>query len=266
MTKFLMIFGSGLIALSGCNDTGFTPAAKVSNLTQTNGNPNPAPSCKVTVGTSKKDIRILFMLDNSGSTNTTDPQQEIRVKTIQKFIADYGAKTNLTYSLGYFSGSTATIFDMNTSQFKSPLATTPVGNSGQLSVALAAYDAINPEGNTPYRAAFSSMNGTVTGGVTGGGKEDFAVVFMSDGQPTDIANPVNTNLMALVDNLKKAGSGNGGALTLSTVYFGPTNDTTSIDHLQSMATRGEGQFVDTNKLTAGGLVINDIINVPGTCE
>ena len=41
-------------------------------------------------------------------------------------------------------------------------------------------------------------------------------------------------------------------MTLSTIYFGPENDSQSIDHLQTMAHEGQGQFVDTNQLGASG--------------
>ncbi len=252
-----------LIALSGCNETGFTPS-KASSLAQSN--PTPTPTCKITIGSSNKDIRILFMLDNSGSTNQTDPSQAIRVQTIQKFNADYGGKSNLTYYLGYFMGTTASMFNMLDARFENGLASNAIGNSAQLTTALTAYDAVPPNGNTPYKAAFNSIEGTIKADIATGAKQDYVVVFMSDGQPTDIASPVTTNLNSLVNSLKSVASGASAGLSLSTVYFGPATDTTSISNLQGMATLGGGQFVDTNKLAAGGLVINDIINIPGTCQ
>jgi len=208
------------------------------------------------------------MLDNSGSTLTTDPNQVYRVQTIQKFNNDYGAKTNLSYNLGYFGSKIAYMFDMNSSTFMTPTAVHPIGTSAQLSVALTSYDAVEPLGTTPYKAAFSSLEATVKADIAAGGRQDYAVVFMSDGQPTDVEAPVITNLNALVNSLKTAAtsSNSGSKLNVSTVYFGAAADATSIDNLKSMATAGGGQFVDTNKLGAGGLVLNNVISIPGECK
>lgn len=272
---------ASVIALSGCNETGFV-AAPAGTLAQGSGDsnptnpgtpgtpgnpvPNPMPSCQVSDTT--KPVRIIFMLDNSGSTLTTDPDQVFRVQTIQKFNNDYGAKPNLSFNLGYFGLNVAYMFDMNLSKFVSPIATNPIGTSAQLSVALSSYDMVQPNGSTPYKAAFSTLESTVKADIAAGGKQDYAVVFMSDGQPTDVAAPVITNLNLLVNSLKAAAasSNSGSLLSLSSVYFGAANDTVSIDNLKSMATTGGGQFVDTNKLGSGGLVINNVISVPGECK
>jgi len=242
----------GMLALSACNDTGF--ATKTSGFSQVD------PSgCKV--GTSTKNIRILFMIDNSGSTNTTDPMKSIRVATLRKFIADYGSNSNLTYNFGYFSGTTANMYNMVNNTFSLNTAANPVGNSSQLTSALNAYDALASSGSTPYRAAFDSLRATVTADENAGNKQDYAVVFMSDGQPTDISGAANLN--GLVTALKSAAGANGSLLTVSTVYFGDPNDAGSIANLSGMATTGGGQFVDTN--ANGGVVINDVITVPGNC-
>lgn len=251
------MMGSAL-AFTGCNSTGFvlTPKAHLNQI-------DPLP-CQI--GSATKDIRIMFMVDNSGSTNTTDPNQLYRIQTIQQFIADFGAKTNLTYNFGYFSGTSTQMYDMSLNQFTPALAASPIGTSAQLSTALLAYDAIAPGGSTPYHAAFTSLQATITADENAGHKQDYAVVFMSDGQPTDIANPVAANLLGLVDSLKAAATPNGSSLTLTTVYFGPPGDSASLGNLQNMAIQGGGRFVDTNNLGAGGFVLNDVITVPGTCQ
>lgn len=267
-----MVLG-GALALMGCNDTGFTAAA-TATLPLSNGDsgtggplpdtdvPAPCPPSKTT-----KNIRILFMLDNSGSTLTTDPNQLYRVQSVQKFNSDHGAsKPNLTYHLGYFGSRIAYMYDMILNRFDTPTAANPVGNSAQLATALSAYDAVEPVGSTPYLAAFSSLQDTVSVDPNVGvNKKDYAVVFMSDGQPTDIAAPVPANLTSLVNSLKAAASAKGSMLSVNTVYFGNPNDTVSIDNLRGMASTGGGQFVDTNKIS-GGIVIDDLINVPGACD
>jgi hypothetical protein len=203
----------------------------------------------------------MFMIDNSGSTDTTDPKKNYRVLTLQNFIDDYGANTYLSYNFAYFSGTTAMAYDMITNTFWNDQAPNPVGNSSQLSVALRNYEALNNGDRTPYKAAFKSLGDTVKTDEDAGNKQDYAVVFMSDGQPTDISGIAN--LKNLVTSLKTVAGGNGSAITVNTVYFGPENDSGSIDNLRAMSAEGAGQFVDTNNLASGGLVINNIINVPG---
>jgi len=240
-------------ALSGCNDTAFTATADGTMLGQKD------PLCNV--GTSKKNLRIMFMVDDSGSTNTTDPSKKYRVQTLQQFIRDYGGNSNLSYTFGYFSGTTAMEYDMSSNKFTNDVSADPTGDSSELAKALQSYEALSSGGNTPYKAAFTSLTDTVKADENAGNKQDYVVVFMSDGQPTDISGAANLN--GLVTSLKTAASANGSDLLLSTVYFGPETDSASIANLTGMAKTGSGQFVDTNKLAAGGLVINDIISIPG---
>jgi hypothetical protein len=205
------------------------------------------------------------MMDNSGSTATTDPNHDYRVKTVQQFLQNYGSHTNLTYSFGYFSGTTAVEYDDHTSRFvASP--TTPFGNASSLSAALTAYQAIAPGGSTPYHAAFTSLQNLVAQDEAAGNNENYVVVFMSDGMPTDITGNVTTAINTMVNNLRAQVQMNGvSLLTVSSVYFGPENDPSAIANLTNMASVGNGQFVDTNQLTSE-LQINDVINVPGSCS
>jgi hypothetical protein len=243
--------------LSACNDTAFQTAAPAA-LAQVN------PLCSV--GTTKKNIRVMFMIDNSGSVATTDPSKKYSVPTLQKFIADYGANSNLTYNFAYFSGTTTKAVDMVTGKVTTAISAIPtnaIGTSAELSSVVATYDTIKPDsiGGTPYKSAFTTLTATIAADEAAGNKQDYAVVFMSDGAPTDISGAAN--LKALVDTVTKSASVNGSSVTLTTVYFGPDNSAGAISNLTTMATEGAGQFVDTNKLASGGLVINDILNVPG---
>ncbi len=222
--------------------------------------PTPTPC---TAGTTTESLRIMFMVDNSGSTATTDPTHNYRTKTVQNFLASYGTHTNLTYSFGYFSGTTAQGWDMGQSKFMHP-ASTAFGNSAGLSSALTKYETISPSGNTPYSAAFTALQNEVQADELSGVKQNYVVVFMSDGMPTDISGNIDTGIIAMVDQLRTKVQANGTSLlTVSSVYFGPESDSVSISHLQNMANEGQGQFVDTNLQSS--LVINDLISVPGNC-
>ena len=205
------------------------------------------------------------MVDNSGSTAYTDPNHNYRTSTVQNFINSYGSHTNLTYSFGYFNGTTAKEYDGARRNFQIN-SSAPFGNANFLSAALNLYDTFSPSDYTPYAAAFNSMKSIVQQDEAAGNKENYVVVFMSDGMPTDISGNQNSGIINLVDNLRTATQVNGTALlTVSAVYFGPASDHESIGNLQSMASEGQGQFVDTNQLNSA-LLINDVINVPGSCQ
>jgi hypothetical protein len=206
----------------------------------------------------------MFMVDNSGSTATTDPNHDYRVSTLQQFIQNYGTHTNLTYSFGYFSGTTAQEYDDVHSQFVSS-PTVPFGNSSFLSAALNTYESFAPGGSTPYNAAFNSVEHIVQLDEAAGSTQNYVLVFMSDGMPTDITGNVQTAITGMVNTLRTDVESNGTSLlSVSTVYFGPESDATSISNLTTMASVGNGQFVDTN-LLSNQLQINDVITVPGTC-
>lgn len=270
MILFAVAGGFAVTAFSGCNDTGFASAPAGTLIGQVDatgglgtpsnpggvGNTNP-PGC--TIGTSKKPIRVMFMVDNSGSTLTTDPNKVYRLKSLQKFQMDYGSNTNLSYTFSYFAGTSSNNYDVPNNKFVTSIPASPVGNSSQLASALSKYDGVNPNGNTPYKAAFTALGNLVNADAGG---QDYAVAFLSDGQPTDVSG--EANLRKLVSDLKAVAAGKGRALTVNTIYFGDPNDKGSFSNLDAMAKEGNGQFVDTNLIGAGGsLVINDVINVPG---
>jgi hypothetical protein len=135
-----------------------------------------------------------------------------------------------------------------------------IGNSSQMGMGLNAYQSvsIDSRADTPYDQAFNGLNSVVSGDSVAGW--DYAVVFMSDGQP----NPSLTKaqLLSLVDGLNQNAMNKQSLLSFSTVYFGDESDTTAIDRLQSMAKEGQGQFVDTNQTTS--LNIDEVVTVPGS--
>ncbi len=204
------------------------------------------------------------MVDNSGSTVDTDPNQNYRVDTLRKFLINYGTRPNLKYGFGYFAND-AYIYDVNTGNFSMNSATLPIGNEAEISNALNLYhSSIPPVGGTGYGAAFAALESAILRDEASGVTDDYAVVFMSDGQPTDLSGNVLTKIRSLVARLKSATESNKKShLTVSSVYFGDSFDRDSVTNLKTMATEGSGQFVDTNHLPPGGLAIEDVVTVPG---
>ncbi len=258
ISSILIAVSLSLTALAnGCSKapSGFTPTGQAQKIPG-------APGC--TAGTTATNLHILVMVDNSGSTSSTDPSQFFRVQTLRNFLTAYGSHTNLHYAFGYFDDD-AYLYDMNQNAFVMNSVAVPFGTSAGASSALDLYHAsIPPSGNTAYGAAFAALQGAISRDEGAGDVADYAVVFMSDGQPTDINGNVPAGLAALVANLKSAAQANGRShLSVSTVYFGSASDSTSIQNLQSMAIHGGGQFVDTNHLSGGGLSIDDLVTIPG---
>jgi len=217
-----------------------------------------------TVETTTRALRILVMVDNSGSTDKTDPSQAYRVQTLRTFLADYGSHANLSYGFGYFDDD-AYLYDANGGRFTSGSASLPFGSAATIAAALDTYHAsIPPAGNTGYGAAFGALRSAIAQDEASGQRSDYAVVFMSDGQPTDVSGNVPSAITNLVRGLRGVAETNGKShLSVSAVYFGPATDATSISNLRGMAAEGAGQFVDTNHLSAGGLAIDDVVTIPG---
>lgn len=217
-----------------------------------------------TAGTTTRNLRIYTMVDNSGSTRTTDPNQHYRVQTMRDFLATYGTRANLSYGFGYFA-DTAALYDMTQSRFIANTVAAPFGSAAGITGALDTYHAsIPPNGSTGYGAAFAALESAISRDEAAGAVDDYAVVFMSDGQPTDLAGDIPTELARLANRLKQTAAANGTSdLTLSTVYFGSAGDATSIRNLRILSTEGGGQFVDTNQLGSGGLSIDDVVTIPG---
>jgi hypothetical protein len=256
--KNTFLVRASLTALVGLLASGCGKATTGFSISQTE-----PPAAPCTAGSTAKKLRIFVMVDNSGSTSASDPDQNYRVQTLRTFLRDYGSHSNLRYGFGYFS-SDAYLYDVNQSRFVRGNASVSFGTSSNLVAALDTYhSSVPPTGTTGYGAAFSAIESAIARDESGGATEDYAVVFMSDGRPTDLNGSITTALNSLIDRLKATAQSNGKSkITISTVYFGGTSDTTAIRNLSSMATRGGGQFVDTNRLESGGLSINDVITIP----
>lgn len=217
-------------------------------------------NCSTELEITQKKLRILFMVDNSISTKNTDPNKYFRLQTVQTFLNTYQAKQNFTYAFGLFSLSSGTFFDSTTQSFIIN-STHAFGNATHLSQALQKFSIMNAASSTPYAAALTALENVILEDINQTQEWEYVIVFMSDGQPTDIAAPVSTNLIAKTKALRESIQNQGRPVTLSTVYFGAATDTNSINNLMVMAQEGGGQFVNTN--LSSDLVIDDLITILG---
>ena len=198
------------------------------------------------------------MVDNSGSTLTTDPNKTNRIATVEAFIQKYGAMANLTYSYSYFD-SAAMTYDNSNSSFDSS-SNQAFGNAASAQTALNLFSPIGASGSTVYSSAFERIQAIISADGPASSNASYVVAFMSDGQPKDLGNSASSQLagietltnqlMALVPS---------GRLTLSSVYFGPT-DAGAENNLETMASLGGGQFINTNVTT--NFSIDSLITIP----
>lgn len=211
------------------------------------------------IKTLSKPVRILVMVDNSGSTAATDPNKKHRVQTVHKFLSDYGSKQNITYSYGEFHLH-ASSYDMSLGQFVAdPRA--PFGDAAGEKAALKKFQHSKSAGHTSYKEAFNLLRKLMSDDLRSTDTESYVIIFMSDGQPTDLGGTAASELAGitagvkdLLDTVPK------GRLTISTVFFGDNRDRRSVRNLSTMADLGNGQFVNSN--TAATISIDHIINVP----
>lgn len=245
-----------LLAFQNCSDVSFK------NVSNVNGK-----SCRGVLETTTQNLRIIFMVDDSGSTLDTDPMKNYRALAAREFINKYGSKANFAYMFGYFASSNSFFYNYQSDSFTNANTSVDntVGNASELSEALDKYldRNINKNANTPYDSAFNALNKAILADISAtdgmAKKPNYAIVFMSDGEP----NPDRTNdeVKALVKNLKSAVLNKARLVTVSTVYFGPRNKNSAINKLKNMADEGNGQFVNTND--SSDLTIDDVISVPG---
>jgi len=258
MRKTLLVFCGLILILAFQNCAPTAVSSRSQNQTQT------AP-CTPVSQTLTQDLRILFLVDNSGSTKATDPHQYYRSQVLKIFLQQYGNKQNLTYLYGFFSGTKAYFFDSAIGGFHS-VGNLPFGPAVDLTTALNTFNLIPPSGNTPYKAALQLATQSIQNDLQQGSKvKNYILIFMSDGEPTDVSNQPSLpgNLQDLVQKAMALIQAAGGTLTLSTVYFNGANVAADASNLQLMAQIGGGQFVNTN--LNPNLTINDLITVPGQC-
>jgi len=260
-----------------CSKVSFSqiPENKVIGDNGTSGLPNgPIQTCREVLQTTTKNVRILFMVDNSGSALTTDPNMYYRDQTIRTFLDSYGGKTNFTYSFGYFANSDAKLSDMTSKSYltlkKAANPNVPYNvfsDATSMSSTLTNYEKIVSSGNTPYDKAFAGLNLMIDNDpVDPNYPVSYAVVFISDGMPNPALSDIE--LQSLMDQIKMKAANRGQEISLNTVYFGPAASTSTaaadaILRLKAMASYGVGQFIDTNNNVGGSLAIDNVVTVPG---
>lgn len=247
-----------IVGFIGCSDIQFT-AETLATKTGT-----PTNSCAPILPTYGAPLRISFMVDVSGSTLTTDPNKYYRAQTLDNFITAYSGKSNLNYTYGIF-GNSGLLYDNATNAFVSNYKTM-FGNASSLQSAVDLFKTrrIIKDETTNYKTGFNALKSNILNDLQQpGSPKAYAVVFMSDGQPKDLTQPLDGSAASLVTEFVQSINSAGGGVRVSSVYFGSPSDQKGIDVLKAIALAGRGQFLDTNVLPNNALNIDDAIAIPG---
>ncbi len=270
-----------LIAFQNCSKVSFTEDAAASSLIKNgvtgdsntnnngnNGNNGNDPNCRVDLINSTKNVKVLFLIDTSGSNASngssagTDPGKVWRLNTINSFIAAYGSKPNFEFAFAYFQGVTANALLKNSSGqgiFSKDM--------DAINQAIMDFKEIRDENNTPYDAALGIARNIIHYDqmVTTTKDAGYVVVMISDGSPT---NPTYTDIKNGVTNmtndvnaiLAEAPT----QISLNTVYLYnnavPTASQKS--YLQKISSLGSGAFIEASSNQT--LQISDTVQVPKT--
>ncbi len=293
MTKriTMMVACCGLFAACSANNYKITTSPVPNNSTNSitpnpSGSPNPVqtPGCTLTNVTIP--VKIMFVVDTSGSNNSwtqnsgtngctapnnvgcappTDPNKTFRGGSISDFYTKYKAKTNFSWGFETFSNVSATAY-IGTN------ADPTFSDSTAMGAALNYFETQEVDNDaTPYLAAIEEVKTAIANdpGVSMSGKSAplYYVIFMSDGYPTDALNgdgSVDTaSLNAAIQSVEALAPGR---VAFSTVYYGTINDPVASGVLKGMASGG-GVFVNVDTASTSTINIQDLIQVPtGNCN
>lgn len=242
----LTIIAAHALSFQNCSKVKFSATDEKSVVikTETGG-----PNCRTVLETINTDVKVIYVVDVSGSNDKTDPDQVVRAGSISRFYNSYASKTNFKWNAISFSGTTA----------KVRLAE---GDGQLFSDFLSWLTGHTDDGDTPYVAALDKTTDIIGADPTPTSLGKYVVVFISDGKPDPAVEDsvLKTEVQQIVASMP-------GRVSFNTVYYGPNNADAS-DRLKMMAQTGGGNFLDTNKNSTGTLFsISDLVIVPGeVCE
>jgi Mg-chelatase subunit ChlD len=286
----LLIIVVMVLSFINCSPVQFTKMSRAQNLNRepenlpsSNGEnaevliPKPGDNpqaVQCTQDYAKMPIKVLFVVDTSGSNSTTyngskggscagrlgcvpatDPQKTFRGGSISEFFEKYKDRPNFSWGFETFSkDSVLSYIGQN--------ANALFGNSIAMESAIDAFSLELDRGKTPYLKALEGIQTAIANDSDLHSTAEFPplyyVVFMSDGYPTD------SNRAQIRESVEKIVSLDPARISLSTIYYGTQNDPEASGTLENMATVGGGQFVNFDTNSNETIDIQDLISLPTT--
>jgi hypothetical protein len=242
--------------LAGCTDVDLYEP-----MLQPKRPPDVAPNkivgtfCLEDPATLKFPVKVFFIIDDTGSMNTNDPNER-RYTEVQALAQRMAAPGEM-----YFGGM---IFADDGSGTKTRVFTNPVFTddvtqfNNQVSAVMGMAG-----GGTPYRPALDLGYGTLSDDVqkdpAAAMRTRYVVIFISDGQPTDDPEFTPVEAQTKVE-LYMSLTGRTGGITFNTVWLGADNPTAEAI-LVTMSQTGEGihkSFPSGDALDLNGIDFSSI--------
>ncbi len=313
----------GISAFQNCAATKFDSAVDTSSGLHTEGDPIPGP-CQDFTKVSLP-LKIIVAIDNTGSTGSnkygtavpqggfvfklgSDNDQKFRQESIAEFLAGVSGLSNITYTLINFQNLTNVQWRRQDPNY---LAEALINNGGNtqspafgdvtsMRAAMANYLKITQDGSTEYFSALALIRKAIINDPDfAGGKQSYAVIFLSDGEPTERLQSDGSTVVwdsatdepDVLREIKDLLDLSPDHISFSTLFFNsltpqqraeiilqeehardPGDNRPVYDPvdplapvlLQKMATAGKGQFGNANSFTQNTFKLSNVITVPNS--
>lgn len=224
-------------------------------------------TCRVSSIESTKTVKILFLLDASGSNKAvsndvnkgTDPDKSWRLRTINSFLNNYKNHTNFEYAFAYFKGTSAAslLGTGSTAKFTK--------SSQEIAQAISNFESLSDDSNTPYDAALQLVKKSIESDkAKANATVGYAVLMVSDGSPTNQSYTGVNGDENLTRDVASIVSIAPEQISLNTVYyFNPKYPSGSKTiYLEKIARLGSGVFLRAD--SSSTVEITDSIQIPKT--
>lgn len=224
------------------------------------GSVGPDGVCDISMVSGSGIVKVLFLIDVTGSNTATDRDKVWRLNTLEAFLETYQSKPNFEFSFAVFQDYGARAILKNSAGqgiFSKQAA--------DIDAAMNTLRGISDYGGTPYDAAIAITRNiinydrvsqpTVQAG--------YVVVMISDGVPTNSTYIAEgTGMARLESDVKGLLSEAPGNITLNTVYLFNQNYPTASDkkYLQKISSLGGGAFVEASANEV--LKVSEVVQIP----
>jgi uncharacterized protein YegL len=262
LTGILLTFS---LAFQNCSKVNFASEVNPSGLNAVNGtDAGDDHSCHIDLVSSTKPIKILFLIDTSGSNASnnggpgTDKDKVWRLATINNFLSVYGSKSNFQFGFATFqeASAKALITSGGHGVFTS--------DSAKINQAITDFKNTPDDGYTPYDAALDVVQDMISYDqqVNPSKEMGYVLVMVSDGTPTNASYVSANGMQNLSSDVNDIMAIAPKQISLNTVFL--YNDSipsaSQKSYLQKIASIGAGAFIEASSQDT--LKISDTIQAP----
>lgn len=257
----IVTFFSLVLVFQNCSNAKFTTEVDPGALNAVSGNDGAGgndATCRPNTVDASKIIKVLFVVDNSGSNvgeggPATDPDKKWRSSSLDTFFNTYKSRSNFHYGFITFQKSSATpqITVNGSAGFTNNMSVVDSGYNKFLNTA--------DGGTTPYKAALSMAKNIISRDLkdNAADKASYVMVMISDGKATDYRDEAE-----VIPDASEIKSLAPSQVSLNSIYYYASSfveDDTK--YLRNISSVGGGAFVTAN--SSQTLKIDDVIRVPG---